>query len=115
MQVLRTVSAVKILPPVKRARAPREKAPTADESTDVEQELTDRVSAALTQGAATLAGVTTLVNADVEPAEHYAMTGRVAHRVVELARTQSAHERTWTPTSDVIEIEDWAIQPKDAT
>ena len=115
MQVLRTVSAVKILPPVKRPRAPREKVPAADESEDVEQQLTDRVSAALSQGAATLAGVTTLVNADVEPAEHYAMTGRVAHRVVELARAQSAHERTWTPTSDVIEIEDWAIQPKDAT
>lgn len=115
MQVLRTVSAVKILPPVKRARAQREKPPVADDSADLEQQLTDRVASALGQGAETLAKVTTLVNAEVEPAEHYAMTGRVAHRVVELARAQSAHERTWTATSDVIEIEDWAIQPKDAT
>jgi chromosome partition protein MukF len=112
MLVLRTVSAKSILPAVKQPRTPREKKLHHDDSPDVEAILDARVQAALHNGASQLSTVTTQVNCEVEPHEHYAMTGRVAHRVVHMAHADSRHERVWTATSEELEIEDWDIRPK---
>jgi chromosome partition protein MukF len=110
IRLLRPVSARGQRPPVGRPRADRERelstVGVVDRGTDIES----LVRAALSEGAADLAGVTQRVLPQLDERERYRGIGRIAAIVATLRTPRSEHERPWVAVSDSIEIEDWAIE-----
>jgi chromosome partition protein MukF len=63
----------------------------------------------LTEGAETLAEVTSRVLPILPEPVHYAATGRIAEAMARRARVRSERERPWVPVLETLEVEDWAV------
>jgi chromosome partition protein MukF len=111
MTLLRSVMTVPDKPNVTRPRAPREKELAADSGEDRDAVLTTQVREALARGATVLSSVTAEVTEELPLAERFLQAGRIAHKVVELARAQSEVERAWVPAGDGLVIEEWSLEP----
>jgi chromosome partition protein MukF len=110
MTLLRTVMPVPDKPNVTRPRAPREKELAADSGEDRDAVLTAQVRAALERGASVLSTVTEQVTEELPVEERFLQAGRIAHKVVELARAQSEVEREWVAAGDGLVIEEWSLE-----
>jgi chromosome partition protein MukF len=112
IRLLRALEARVERPPVGRPRAEREADPAWVAPENLFADIDALVAAAIAEGVATLAGVSARVLPMLPETIHYAATGRIAHAVAQAARVRSERERPWAPLGDVLEIEDWAVQPR---
>lgn len=110
MVLLRSVVTVPDKPNVTRPRAPREKELAADSGEDRDAILAGQVREALQRGATVLSTVTAQVTEELPAEERFLQAGRIAHKVVELARAHSDVERAWVPAGDGLVIEEWALE-----
>jgi hypothetical protein len=53
------------------------------------------------------------VLAELPPEIHYPAIGRVAEVVALTLPLRTVRERPWRPVGGALEIEDWALQPRD--
>ncbi len=109
IRLLRPETARVARPAVKRTQKPRERDLETVAPEDLRAALERRVRLALASGASSLAKVTDLVLADVDPPVRYLVAGRVAALVAELTRADCDHERPWVPVAGNLEIEDWRV------
>ena len=110
IRLLRSVSARGERLPVGRPRADRDKDVVTDASATAGIDLVALVREALDAGACDLASVTRVVLPQIDTAERYRSIGRIAAIVATLATARLARERTWSPVSEAIEIEDWSLE-----
>jgi hypothetical protein len=57
-----------------------------------------------------LAAVTRRVLPNIDEADRYRSTGRIAAVVAKFSTPRSEHERPWVAVTDAVEIEDWVIE-----
>jgi chromosome partition protein MukF len=115
IRVLRSVSARGERPPVGRPRADREQTLSTVAADGEGVDLERLVIEALARGAGDLASVTRQVLGALEESHRYLAMGRIAAIVARLRRPQSLHERPWVPVAELVEIEDWSIEPAETT
>jgi chromosome partition protein MukF len=109
IRLLRQLEARVERPPVARPRTDREADPEWVEPENLLADIESLVGQALSEGAETLAEVTSWVLALLPEPLHYAATGRIAEAVTKRTRVRSAHERAWAPVLDTLEVEDWNV------
>jgi chromosome partition protein MukF len=101
--------------PVARPRAEREAAPEWVDSEDILADIEALVARAIEEGATTLADISARVLPRLPESTHYAAIGRIAHIVARRARVRSERERPWAPVAPRLEVEDWAVERRDAS
>ncbi|HTQ76374.1 MAG TPA: hypothetical protein VMI74_19005 [Burkholderiales bacterium] len=114
IRLLRALEARVERPPVAQPRTDREADPAWVEPENVHADIEALVIRAIADGAATLAEVSSRVLAGLPESLHYAAAGRVADVVGRLARVHAEHERPWAAVLSRMEVEDWAIDRRDA-
>lgn len=115
IRLLRALEARVERPPVARPRGEREVDPEWVDPENVLADIDALVGRALDEGATTLAAVSARVLPALPEGIHYAATGRIAHAVAQAARVRSERERPWAPVGVWLEVEDWAVERKDAS
>ncbi|MBK6519917.1 MAG: condensin subunit MukF [Polyangiaceae bacterium] len=96
-------------PPVRRPRKEREAEPAVVAALDAQAVLTEKVRAALSEGASTLRDVTDRLTSNLPESERFLAAGRVAETVAALCRPDAGAERPWVPLSAGIAIEEWSV------
>jgi chromosome partition protein MukF len=110
IRLLRSISARGERPSVGRPRADRERELIAGTAENRNVDLEKLVREALRDGHVGLAAVTRRVLPNIDEADRYRSTGRIAAIVAKLSTPRSEHERPWVAVTDAVEIEDWAIE-----
>jgi chromosome partition protein MukF len=112
IRLLRSVSAKAERAPVGRPRADREWEPAivAAGDADADPDLEELVREGLSDGPPGLAQVTRRVLEQLDEADHYRSTGRIAAIVAKLTTPRPELERPWVAVTDAVEIEDWKIE-----
>ncbi len=113
IRLLRPLEARVDRPVVMRPREDREVEPSLVIPSDLFADLEQCVQAAVDGGATDLAGITAHVLAELPPEIHYPAIGRVAEVVALTLPLRTVRERPWRPVGGALEIEDWALQPRD--
>jgi chromosome partition protein MukF len=109
IRLLRQLEARVERPPVTRPRTDREAKPEWVEAENLFADIEALVQEVLTEGAETLAEVTSRVLPILPEPVHYAATGRIAEAMARRARVRSERERPWVPVLETLEVEDWAV------
>ncbi len=112
IRLLRQLEARVERPVVARPRAERELTPEWVEAENVLADLDALVREAITNGARTLAAVTSRVLPRLPEAARYAAAGRVADALVRVAAVRAERERPWAPVHDSLEVEDWQLRER---
>jgi len=94
---------------VTRPRADREAAPEWVDAENILADIEALVITAVQGGAKTLAEVTSRVLPALPHSVRYAAAGRVAEIITSLKTVHAPRERSWTPVSETMEIEDWRV------
>ena len=103
-------------PPPRRPKKPREAALEEREPPpDPREVLQGKVSAALADGARSLAEVVRVTTRDVETDARFVEAGRIAEAVGRLARPLARAERPSVPTDDGFELEEWPLMRERAS
>ena len=115
IRLLRALEARVERPPVARPRAARELDPEWVAPENFLADLEALVDRAIEEGATTLADISACVLQKLPETTHYAAAGRIADAVARTARVRSERERPWSPVLPSVEIEDWAVERRDAS
>jgi chromosome partition protein MukF len=109
IRLLRQMEARVERPVVARPRTDRETEPVWVDAESVLAGIEATIANAVDSGVRTLADVTSTVLPPLPEPAHYAVTGRVAEAVADLAVVRAERERPWTPVYETLEIEDWNL------
>lgn len=113
IRLLRELEARVERPPVERPRRPLDEA-LAVEAPDVAPEaLEARVRVLLANGAESLSALVCVLLPELPGHERFKAVGRIAELVAQDVRVPREIEREWVPVPAGIEIEDWALVPRE--
>ncbi len=113
IRLLRELEARVERPPVERPRRPLDEA-LAVEAPDVAPEaLEARVRALLANGVESLSALVRVLLPELPGHERFKAVGRIAELVAQDVRVPREIEREWVPVPAGIEIEDWALVPRE--